>query len=150
RGQEDLLSFVPQDFKLFAGANLSMIPQQPKWQLPWQMGIAQGLPRMPPALGRLSQLITDIERVLVAVNPEQPMGAAGHTTPELLVALRTKAVYSPPRLRELLGIEKRPLLQVKDKRFYLVHTDAQVAVAVQMVNDRIVVFALTHERRLGD
>jgi hypothetical protein len=148
-GQEDLLSFVSPDFKVFAGANLSMLPQQPKLQVPWQMGIAGGLRRMPPAVGRIAELITDIERVLVAVNPEQQMGAA-QVNPEMLVILRTKAPYTRQRLRELLGVENRPLLQVKDKRFYLIHADAQVAVAMHLVNDRIVVFAVTREQRLAD
>ncbi len=148
-GQEDLLSFVPQEFKVFVGANLSMIPQQPKWQVPWQMGIAGGLRRMPAALARLPELIAEIDRVLIAVNFEQQLEAA-QVTPEMLVVLRTKAPYTRQRLRELLGIENRSLFQVKGRSFYLVHAEDQVAIAMHLVNDRIVVLAVTREQRLAD
>jgi hypothetical protein len=148
-GQEDLLSFVSQDFKVFAGANLSMVPPQPKWQVPWQMGMAGGLRGMPAALARLPEFIAEIDRVLVAVNFEQQLGTA-QVNPEMLVVLRTKAPYTRQRLRELLGVENQPLFQVKDKQFYLVHSEAQVAVAMHLVNDRNVVFAVTREQRLAD
>jgi hypothetical protein len=113
------------------------------------MGIAGGLRCMPAALARLPEFIAEIDRVLVAVDFEQQLGAA-QVNPEMLIVLRTKAPYTRQRLRELLGVENRPLLQVKDRRFYLLHAEAQVAVAMHLVNDRIVVFAVTREQRLAD
>jgi hypothetical protein len=150
-GQEDLVSFVPQEFKLFAGANLKIIHEQPQWQVPWQAGMAAGLRRVPLASRRLGELITNIERVLVAVNPEQQIGEApAQVNPEMLLLLRTKAPYSPQQMCEMLGVENR-LLQIKNnKRFYLIHANARLAVAMSMVNDRIVIFAVAKEQRLAD
>jgi hypothetical protein len=150
-GQEDLLSLVPPEFKLFAAANLGMIHQQPKWQVPWQAGMAAGLRRLPLAPRRLAELVTNTERVLVAVNLEPQMGEApAPVNPEMLLVLRTNAPYTPQQMRELLGIENRPLLQVKNQRFFLIHANAQLAVAMHMVNDRVAIFAMTREQRLAD